>query len=130
MQQMDLGLLQRGSAHCTTMHQSNLQAQAQALPMGHTIHRVTALCPAEHCRDRAVSPSAVLLLGTGLMYNKKETTTAATTTRTASFVTDLSMDKVCVARQQKGGIYTILKHSHTLPVCSEWVPVLRYSLLW
>ena len=38
MQQIDLGLLWRGSTHCTTMHQSNLQAQAHVLPTGHTIH--------------------------------------------------------------------------------------------
>ena len=28
------------------MHQSNPQARVHALPTGHTIHRVTALCPA------------------------------------------------------------------------------------
>ena len=43
MQRIDLGLLQRGSTHCTTMGQSNLQAQLQIIPTGHMIHRVTAL---------------------------------------------------------------------------------------
>ena len=48
------------------MHQSNLQAQVQVLPMGHTIHRVTALCPAALVQRPGAPPALATQAGVTL----------------------------------------------------------------